>query len=113
MKYKTTTKHLKATGNNLRYCGYCDLQYLLYYTAASAYTSGGYGWNYDVYECYGLTICTGYRGMPGTRLEYVKEYEDRAEKIIHDYKSNTQKEDITNLLKEFCAKNGGWEYEAN
>lgn len=69
MKYKTTTKALRAGSCNLRCAGYCDLSYLLREHKPIAYTCGVYGWNFDVYEVYGLTICTGYRGMPGNGLK--------------------------------------------
>ena len=56
MKYKTTVKALRDGACNLRSAGYCDLQYLLTNHSPIAYTSGVYGWNFDVYAVYGLTI---------------------------------------------------------
>ena len=56
MKYKTTAKALRDGACNLRSAGYCDLQYLLTNHSPVAYTCGVYGWNFDVYEVYGLTI---------------------------------------------------------
>lgn len=109
MSYKTTRKNIVNYSNNLRMCGYCDLASLLYNHDAVAYTLGVYGWNFDVYEVYGLTICTGYRGMPGERLKHISEYEVKANKILHTYDISYEqaKEQIENLLKEFCLKNGG------
>ena len=110
MKYKTTAKAIRQNCINIRYAGYCDLQWLLRNHSPNAYTCGTYGWNFDVYEVYGLTICTGYRGMPGKRLESVREYEKKAENIWswEDKRPYSEKcEAVENLLKEFCLKNGG------
>lgn len=106
MKYKTTRKAVVDGSPRLVCAGYCDLQYLLRNHSATAYTSGVYGWNFDVFEVYGLTICTGYRGMPGRRANNIREYEKRAEAIYHD-RSRTyeeQAEAIEALLREFCAQ---------
>ena len=112
MKYRTTLKALREGACNLRCAGYCDLQNLLRAHDANAYTCGVYGWNFDVYEVYGLTICTGYRGMPGKRLEGITEAEAKAEKIWSwENKSMTfeeKKEAVETLLREFCKANGGY-----
>ena len=104
MKYKTTAKALREGVRNLRSAGYCDLQYLLTNHSPVAYTCGVYGWNFDVYEVYGLTICTGYRGMPGRKANNVREYEQKAKAIRYNYDIPWEqgKEMIENLLKEFC-----------
>lgn len=112
MKYKTTTKTLREGACNLRCAGYCDLSYLLRGHEPIAYTCGVYGWNYDVYEVYGLTICTGYRGMPGKRLEGIAEAEAEARKIWSwENKKMTfeeKQEAVETLLHEFCKANGGY-----
>lgn len=110
MKYKTTTKALRAGSCNLCCAGYCDLSYLLREHEPIAYTCGVYGWNYDVYEVYGLTICTGYRGMPGKRLEGIVEYEKKADAIWCDYNKpyEERREEVEKLLHEFCKANGGY-----
>lgn len=111
MKYRTTRKALVAGADNLRCAGYCELQTLLYNHDATAYTAGVYGWNFNVYEVYGLTICTGYRGMPGQRLQSSNEYESKAKAIINNYDMayEEKKAKVEALLKEFCIKNGGRE----
>ena len=110
MKYKTTAKALRENACNLRSAGYCDLQFILRAHNANAYTSGVNGWNFDVYEVYGLTICTGYRGMPGKRLDGIAEYEEKAAAIWSDYtKSYDDRcEEVEQLLQEFCKANGGY-----
>lgn len=111
MKFKTTSKAIKNGYTNVKCAGYCDLQHLLYFEQPIAYTCGVYGWNYDVYNINGVTICTGYRGMPGERLEQIREYNERAQKILswEDTRPFEEKRAaITNLLKEFCILNGGY-----
>ena len=110
MKYKTTAKAIREGACNPRSVGYCDLQYLLTNHSPIAYTCGVYGWNFDVYEVYGVTICTGYRGMVGPRCEGIAEYEKKAEAISHDEKLtyDEKREAVENLLHEFCKMNGGY-----
>lgn len=109
MKFKTTRKAIVNGSVNVKYAGYCDLSTLLTNHSPIAYTCGVYGWNFDVYEVYGVTICTGYRGMPGPRLEGIGEYEKKAREIRGDYSRNweEQSNEIEKLLQEFCALNGG------
>lgn len=108
MKVKTTRKAIVNGCLKVRYEGYCGLQYLLRNHEPFAYTYGVYGWNFDVYEVYGLTICTGYRGMPGKRLVDSSRFEKQAEKIWQwDYPASyEQKCELTEaLLKELCELN--------
>lgn len=110
MKYRTTVKALREGACNLRCADYCDLENLLRAHDANAYTCGVYGWNFDVYEAYGLTICTGYRGMPGKRLEGIVEYEKKADAIWCDYNKpyEERQKAVETLLHEFCKANGGY-----
>ena len=110
MKYKTTAKALRENAYNLRSAGYCDLQNLLRAHDPNAYTCGVYGWNFDVYEVYGLTICTGYRGMPGKRLDGIAEYEAKAEAVWSDYTISYDERcaEVEQLLRDFCKVNGGY-----
>ena len=110
-KLKTTRKAIvNATAPMmLKRCGYCELRTLLSNHSPIAYTCGVYGWNFDVYNIYGLTICTGYRGMPGETLKKVAEYEKKASSIMAEYERSYEErtEEIEKLLKEFCLLNGG------
>lgn len=86
MKFKTTAKAIRQSGGRILCLGYCEAQHLLNGVQPVAYTCGVYGWNFDVYDVDGFTICTGYRGMPGKRPTCdVREYEKRAESILYDY----------------------------
>ena len=109
MKFKTTTKAIKNYSVNVKCAGYCDLQHLLRNHTPVAYTCGVYGWNYDVYDVYGVTICTGYRGMPGERLKDISEYEKHARDIWENYNVNydERRDAVETLLKAFCQLNGG------
>lgn len=106
MKYKTTRKAIVQGSARLVSAGYCDLQTLLRNHAPTAYTSGVYGWNFDVYEMYGLTICTGYRNMPGPRAHGIREYESAARSIVADPNLAWPERDnhIEELLRDFCAQ---------
>lgn len=112
MKYKTTAKAIRESACNPRSAGYCDLSHLLNNHAPVAYTCGVYGWNFDVYEVYGVTICTGYRGMIGPRLEHIEEYEKQAADLLSwknkDMTYEEKREAVENLLHEFCKANGGY-----
>lgn len=111
MKMKTTRKAIVSTSANVKCAGYCDLQNLLRNHSPIAYTAGVYGWNFDVYDVYGVTICTGYRNMPGARLNGISEY-DNAAKSIWSWENKMpfeeKREAVENLLHEFCKLNGGY-----
>lgn len=109
MKIRTTRKAIVNGSVNVKCAGYCDLQALLYNHSPIAYTCGVYGWNFDVFEVYGVTICTGYRNMPGKRLEGIREYDKKAREIWDNYSMpyETRREETEKLLQEFCKLNGG------
>lgn len=87
--------------------GYCDLQYLLRYQNKIGSNSGTYGWNYNIYglDNNNIAICTGYRGMPGEKIDsyLIKKYEKKAREICNDYslKWEEQKKKINKLLSKF------------
>ena len=111
MKYKTTRKAIVNGSTNIKCAGYCDLQSLLRNHEPIAYACGIYGWNFDVYDVYGVTICTGYRNMPGEILEGIMEYEKKASDIWSWENTMPFKEKqktVEKLLREFCKLNGGY-----
>lgn len=112
MKYKASRNAILNCYSNVKKAGAGDLQCLLKFHRPVAYASGMYGWNYDVYDVYGIAICTGYRNMPGERLQGIEEYETKAHSILCNMDGwEEQKEAIEILLKEFCKLNGGVDYE--
>ena len=109
MKYKTTRKAVVNGSVNIIRAGYCSLATLLINHEPVAYTCGVYGWNFDVYDVYGVTICTGYRGMPGRSAYGTTLYEELAQKAMGDYSKSwdERRDEVEELLKKFCAENGG------
>lgn len=105
MKYKTTAKAIREEGGNIIAIGYCGAQYLLWDKSPVAYTCGVYGWNFDVYEIDGVTICTGYRGMPGRHVDYaiLEKYENAARAVMDDYSKGYEqrRDEVNGLLWEF------------
>lgn len=86
MKYKTTAKAIRqfSPADYTLSVGYCDLCDLLRFHDANAYTCGVYGWNFDIYELHGFTICTGYRGMVGKRARQVREA-NKAARLVNSW----------------------------
>lgn len=105
MKFKTSAKAIRNGYSKIISIGYCGAQALLHYQNPIAYTSGTYGWNFDLYEVDGIAICTGYRGMPGKSPNHalLMEYERLADKIGCDYTVpyEERKEQVNALLHEF------------
>lgn len=105
-----TRKEITNRFNYVYSVGYCDLQYLLRYQNKVGSNSGVYGWNYNIYglDNNQIAICTGYRGMPGERIDsdIIKKYEEKAKKITYDYslKWEDQKKKINKLLEKFIAE---------
>ena len=87
MKIKTTAKALRSGAYHPIAIGYCNAQYLLWHKSATAYTSGVYGWNADVYILDNATIITGYRRLVGERPDYktLERLEKQAEKIVNNW----------------------------
>ena len=111
MKFKTTKSAIN-NGYYYKICvGYCDLQYLLNMENPIAYTCGTYGWNSDIYSLeditgYNACIVTGYRPFGNITSNYNRnrEFEGKAEKIVHDYKRDWEerKQELKQLVKEWA-----------
>ena len=106
MSFKTTRKSIvnSTASKDLLSVGYCGLVTLLKNHSPIAYTCGVYGWNFDVYNVYGKTICTGYRNMPGRKANSEAVYEEKARAISDNYDLSWEerRDRIESLLKEFC-----------
>lgn len=108
-KRKTTTRELENKYSIIVSIGYCNAQNLLRTVAATAYSCGGCGWNYDAYEIKapnGNYIClaTGYRKTPKSTIDIdVRPYEKRASEIWNSNAPNwEQKNEIAEkILNEF------------
>lgn len=100
---------IKSTPDNvLLSVGYCKLDILLINHNPIAYNSGRYGWNFNVYEIYGITICTGHRNLPKTTATKLAiraaDYETKAKEILNNKTYKVACDMIEELLKEFCAQ---------
>lgn len=110
MKFKTTSKELKdnVPTNYLFKTRYCALQELFYCEQPIAYSSGTYGWNYDVYKIDNVYITTGYRSMVGKYIpnELVEKYKDKASKIAYNINLNHEdkREMLNDLIQHFKAE---------
>lgn len=103
MKFKTTKRDIMANYDKVIKVGYCDLQNLLKYESPTAYTSGVYGWNADIYDFGGITICTGYRPFGNIRpdWEIMDKYEKEAENIYKVYQYEDRIDTLKDLQKKF------------
>jgi hypothetical protein len=108
MKFKTTRKAIVAGSNPLKLLaiGYCGAQYILTGLAPVAYTAGVYGWNYDVYEVGGFTICTGYRNMPGRAPRNLATYEYIARQVWEDREASYEEKlaRISEIRRDFLGQ---------
>jgi len=105
-KIKTTKKHIQDNFTKIVSVGYCNLQTLLKWHEPVAYTSGVYGWNFDVYDINGVAIVTGYRNAPknkGVKCDYetIVRYEDEARKIQRSSDWRSEQKKLDALLNQF------------
>lgn len=110
MSLRVSTKAVKEAYSKIYSAGYCSMYYLLQPFNRVSYTGGVYGWNYDIFEPFynGVAICTGYRNMPGKRLENVDKYEKEACEIWNNLKISYESKasQIKALLEQLLDENG-------
>lgn len=102
MKYKATKKAVTAGYAHIVYTGYCGLQEALGGIEPTAYTTGVYGWNADVYDFGPYAIVTGYSPFGDIRMpEDIRS----ALNTICAGKSAMERRDIVfKALQELCIK---------
>ena len=104
MKFKTTKKAMKENYNTILKIGYCNIQNLLQYEDAIAYSTRAEGWACDYYKVGNVIICEGYAPI-GKSVSYdlQKKYNDLAEEIRYnnDVKWEDKKELLHDLLVQF------------
>lgn len=91
MAFKVTRTSIQANYSNIYYVGYCEMYHLLGAFRKVGFTSGIYGWNYNVYEIdIDTCVLTGYRGMFGKRIpsEKYSKLETKAKTIYCDRNNN-------------------------
>lgn len=103
MKYRTTKKAINSGFNKVLCVGYCDLQHLLQYESASAYTARREGWAADVYEFGGVAIVTGYAPFGNIRPSYdvIRKYDDEARGILYNTRCNETRDKLRALIDAF------------
>ena len=106
---RETTRKWIAENYTCYGTGYCDLQNLLRYQSRDYYTTGVYGWNFDVYTFGDYAITTGYRGMihhVARDSELDKLYDDKAREIYNSKELSYKeiKERVNALLAEYLHK---------
>ena len=82
MKKRITKKELFSSFTNIKSARAYELQSLLFNHEPIGYACGSCGWDYDIYEVYGVTICTGYRNTPKNELKEVELYEQKPIKRV-------------------------------
>ena len=84
MKFRTTKKAINAGYGTRIEIGYADLQNLLKYKNAVAYTTRPEGWGADIYDFGNVAIVTGYAPFGNFRPDYdmVHRYDEAAEKAF-------------------------------
>lgn len=108
MSMRVYKKHVRAAYPIVAYCGYCDLQYTLYFTSKFAHTERAEGWGCDVYEITpDIALTTGYAPFGNRRLPLAltERYEKKAKQILEENSCNyTAKEKLEALLNELAAE---------
>lgn len=104
MEFKTTRKEMERNFKRIIKIGYCQVNRLLSFEKADAYTAGAYGWNADIYLFDGVAIVTGYRpfGNIIPRQETIKEFNNRADELLKsDLSLDECGTQLTQLINDF------------
>ena len=111
MKYKTTKKAVQSNYRNIIRVGAVELYYLLKFTEPTAYTSGVYGWNADVYDFDNVAIVMGYRPFGNITPDYdiVEKYNQLGREIYEEEHNpakdwNEEQEEKENRLNQLIQK---------
>lgn len=109
MKPKLTKKDITNSGKKVLRVRDDALRNLLINHEPIGYNAGTYGFNWDAYEVCGVVICSGFRNMPGVVPYGAIIYEEQAQKVVKDYSKSwdERREEVEELLRRFCAENGG------
>lgn len=107
MKFKATKKEMRDGYDKIIQA--TDIDQLLKFQDARAYSVRIEGWACDYYEVDGVLICTGYDPLKSknakTDYQTGREYNDKARAILDSDKPREQKEyEVNVLLSEYVAK---------
>lgn len=108
MSMRVYKKHVHAAYPIVAYCGYCALQYVLYFTPKIGHTERAEGWGCDVYELApNIALTTGYDPFGNRRLPlaFTERYEEKAKQILAESSySYIAKEKLEALINEMVAE---------
>lgn len=108
MSMRLYKKHVRAEYPIVAYCGYCDLQYLLYFTPKLGHTERAEGWGCNIYELApDIALTTGYApfGNRSLPLATTERYEKRAKKILVECcYTHDAKEKLAALIEELVTE---------
>ena len=100
--FKCTRKQVENRNRKILKVNYCAAQCLLRFSHRTAYNAGVYGWNFDLYEVFGVAICTGYRNVPGRFVDCSK-WEENARRVqIEEGEYSVAVEKTLEILLDFC-----------
>lgn len=108
MSMRVYKKHVRAAYPIVAYCGYCNLQYTLYFTPKFGHTERAEGWGCNVYEIApDIALTTGYDpfGNKSLPLAFTERYEKQAKQILEkNAYSDKAKKKLENLLEKMVAE---------
>lgn len=108
MSMRLYKKHVRAEYPIVAYCGYCDLQYTLYFAPKIGHTERAEGWGCNIYELApDIALTTGYDPFGNRRLPLalIERYEEKAKQILRENNySYIAKEELERLLTELAAE---------
>lgn len=108
MSMRVYKKHVRAAYPIVAYCGYCALQYTLYFTSKFAHTERAEDWGCDVYKIApDIALTTGYAPFGNRRLPLAltERYEKKAKQILEENSCNyIAKDKLEVLLNELAAE---------
>ena len=108
MSMRLYKKHVRAEYPIVAYCGYCDLQYTLYFAPKIGHAERAEGWGCNIYELApDIALTTGYDPFGNRRLPLAvtERYEKKAKQILADNSySYIAKEELEALIKELATE---------
>lgn len=108
MSMRLYKKHVRAEYPIVAYCGYCDLQYTLYFAPKIGHTERAEGWGCNIYELApDIVLTTGYDPFGNRRLPlaFTERYEEKAKQILRENNySYIAKEELERLLTELATE---------
>ena len=108
MSMRVYKKHARAEYPIIACCGYCSLQYTLYFAQEIGHTERAEGWGCNIYELApDIALTTGYDPFGNRRLPpaITERYEQKAKQILRaNIYSDSAKADLDALINELAAE---------